>query len=79
MIWAFIRATPARLWGYAVAALAVVGLMFGIRKSGVNAANRKHREQQRKADDETRKRIEKTKPAGSADDARDKLRKRKSD
>ena len=70
---------PARLWGYAVAALAIVGLVFGIRKSGVNAANRKHREQQRKADDATRKRIEKTKPAGSAVDARNKLRKRKPD
>ena len=79
MIWAFIRATPARLWGYAVGALALVALVLGIRKSGVNAANRKHDEKQRKADDATRKRIEKTKPAGSAADARDKLRKRKSD
>ena len=79
MIWAFIRATPARLWGYAVAALALVALVLGIRKSGANAANRKHREQQRKADDATRKRIEKTKPATDAATARDKLRKRKSD
>jgi len=75
MIW--LKLIPARLWGYAVAALAVVGLMFGIRKSGVNAANRKHDEKQRKADDATRRRIEKTKPAGSAATARDKLRKRK--
>ena len=70
---------PNKILGYALAALAIVGLVFGIRMSGVNSAKRKLEEKQRKADDATRKRIEKTKPADSAADARDKLRKRKPD
>ena len=74
----FISALLADAWPYVVGLIGLVATYFGIRQSGANAANRKNKEKERKAADETRNRIEATKPAADADAARNRLHDRQS-
>lgn len=75
---AFLASLPRKLWAALAIVAGAVALYIGIRQSGANAANRKHAEKQRKAANETRDRIEATKPADDANIARDRLRNRQS-
>ena len=74
----FISALLADAWPYIVGLIGLVATYFGIRQSGANAANRKNKEKERKSADETRNRIEATKPAADATSARSRLRNRQS-
>ena len=74
----FLASLPRKLWAALAIVAGAVALYIGVRQSGVNAANRKHAEKQRKAADETRNRIEATKPAADVDAARSRLRNRQS-
>ena len=75
---AFLASIPRKLWAALAIVAGAVALYIGIRQSGANAANRKHAEKQRKAANETRNRIEATKPAADATSARSRLRNRQS-
>ena len=71
----FISALLADAWPYIVGLIGLVATYFGIRQSGPNAANRKHDEQQRKAADETRNRIDEVSVSPDVDAALKRLRK----
>ena len=71
----FISALLADAWPYIVGLIGLVATYFGIPQSGENAANRKHDEQQRKAADETRNRIDEVSVSPDVDAALKRLRK----
>ena len=72
---AFLASLPRKLWAALAIVAGAVALYIGIRQSGANAANRKHDEQQRKAADETRNRIDEVSVSPDVDAALKRLRK----
>lgn len=77
MILAFLRAIPARLWGYVAITGAALAALWKAYASGKKAERDKQRLKELKDERETRDRIDATRPAADADSARERLRNRK--